>query len=131
MFELGVGSILMIFMVLGICIAFVVTWILKSERTREIYEDEMRRLKRQAESKEREISMLADKLEDSQVTIKELEEAPHPQAAHSEVHGVTEDVVRDMTSHLKELENENKKLSDELAEARESLEEVFQTVYEE
>ncbi len=111
MFEFGIGSIVAVFEILGAIIIFVIIWILKSEKRREIYKTEMVKLSRQVESQEREKSILLDRLEDSESLAQELETAE--------------------PSRLKDLKNENRKLYEELAEAKESLEEVFKAVHEE
>lgn len=128
---MGTEMMLVVFMVLGIGLAFVIAWIVKSEKVREIYENEMKKMKRQFESKSREISILADRLEVSELTRNELEDFDRIKSLGETEQEVTDDVVRDMKSRLEELENENEKIDTELTEARDSLEEVYKAMCDE
>lgn len=111
MFELGIGSGIAIFEILGAGLVFVIIWILKSEKRREIYAVEMEELRRRLESRERERFMLLDKLEESEGIARESGES-------------------EQGAGFQDLESENERLAGELAEARESLEEVYKAVYE-
>lgn len=122
---MGTEMMLVIFMVLGIGLAFVIAWIMKSEKVREVYENEMRKMKRQSESKEREILILADKLEVSEFTLQEIEDFNRIKNLGETGPEISDDVVKDMKNRLKELEDENEKIDTELTEARDSLEEVY------
>ena len=128
---MGTEMMVVIFMVLGIGLAFVIAWIMRSEKVRGIYEHEMRKMKRQFESKNREILMLADKLEASELTLKEIEGLERFKSSGDTEQGIADDVVEDMRSQLKELEGENEKISTELTEARDSLEEVYKAMHSE
>ncbi len=126
MVEIGMGSAVAVLEVLGAGIAFVIIWILKSEKMRKVYEREMVEFKRRLEAQEREKSILLDKLEESQSTIQELEEGAEQLPSSQEG-----EQVEEMGARIKELESENEKLYEELAEAKESLEEVFAAVVHE
>lgn len=128
---MGTEMMLVVFIVLGIGLAFVIAWIVKSEKVREIYENEMKKMKRQFESKSREISILADRLEVSELIRNELEDFDRIKSLGETGQEVTDDVVRDMKSRLEELENENVKIDAELMEARDSLEEVYKAMCDE
>lgn len=125
---MGMETMLVIFVVLGIGLVFVIAWIMKSEKVHEIYENEMRKMKRQFESKNREISTLADRLEVSELTRNELEDFDRIKKLGETGQGITDDTVKDMKNRLKELENENEKIDTELIEARDSLEEVYKAI---
>lgn len=128
---MGTEMMLVIFMILGIGLVFVIVWIVRSEKVREVYETEMRRMKRQFASKEREIWMLIDKLEVSELTRKELEDFERIKSLGETGQEITDDVVEDMKNRLKELESENEKIDTELTEARDSLEEVYKAMCDE
>lgn len=122
---MGSEMLLIVFLVLGIGLAFIIVWIMKSEKAREIYENEIRRMKRQFESKEREISMLIDKLEVSELALNDFEDSGRIKSFNETEHETAGGIVIDMKNRLSELEGENDKLGTELTEARDSLEEVY------
>lgn len=122
---MGSEIMLIIFLVLGTGLAFVIVWIMKSEKAREIYENEIRRMKRRFESKEREISMLIDKLEVSELALNDLEDSGRIKSLGETEQETAGGIVIDMKNRLSELEGENDKLGTELTEARDSLEEVY------
>jgi len=120
MYELNIGTAGIIFVVFGACTAFTVAWIMRSEKVRKVYEDEMSRFKRNLQTQTREISMLSDQLEVSEVATQRLKE-------DFQQVGPEEKVV----NRISDLEERNALLNKELVEARSSLEEVFKAVYEE
>ena len=100
MLELGAASITLFFAMFGICLAFVIAWILKSESRINICKAEIKKLAEKAASSERESFMLSEELEelraDSDTTLKE----------------------------------ENERLKAELGEAKGSLEEIYKVALE-
>jgi len=112
----------------GICIAFVITWILKSETSRIKTEQEWEKLKNEFERIETQKALLEDRLEDSVNVMKEMEESDT--YGHSQTDESTQETIREMTEHLREIEEENQKLRSELSEASDSLEEIYKAVYE-
>ena len=97
----------MFFVITGVSLIFVATWVMKSESTRAVLKNELKRLKSQIGSCERERFMLAEKLTD-------LEAAPP--SSDFEV--------------VKTLERENERLKSELDEAKGSLEEIYKALVE-
>ena len=63
MLELGVTSIMLFFVMFGICLLFVIAWILKSESRMHACKAEIKKLAEKAASSERENFMLSEELE--------------------------------------------------------------------
>ena len=100
MLELGVTSIMLFFVMFGICLAFVIAWILKSESRINACKAEIKKLAEKAASSERENFMLSEELEQLR--------------AGSDI----------------ALEKENEQLKIELDEAKSSLEEIYKVALE-
>jgi seryl-tRNA synthetase len=103
MLDSGLANITMFFVIIGICLIFITTWIIKSEARITVCKNEIRKLKTDLDSSERERFVLSEK-------IANLE------AASTDTGG---------GDALKE---ENRKLKKELAEAKISLEEVYKAL---
>lgn len=129
MLEMRGATIL--FAAFGICLFFVIVWIFKSEKARNIFKDEVEKLKWQLESAERERSAQSEQFNESQDAIRELEESAELERSQSEGQRVSRQHLDEMADRLKIMESENINLKDELNEARCSLEEVFKAVHEE
>ncbi|MEE8423305.1 MAG: hypothetical protein V3S49_02070 [Thermodesulfobacteriota bacterium] len=127
---LGISDVTILFIVFGICLFFVIVWIFKSEKARNIFNDEVKKLKYQLESAERERSILSEQFEESQDTVRELEESAELQRSQNEGQEVSRQHLNGMADRLRSMENENVNLKVELKEARGSLEEVFKAVHE-
>jgi len=117
MLGIGLINIAMFFVIIGVCLIFIAAWIIKSESRMNICKEEIKRLKDQIASLDREKSGLLEKLSSQ-------EAAPI---------GIADFESRDL--ELKEalnrnesLEAENKKLKRELNEAKKSLEEVYKAL---
>ena len=106
MLDSGLASITMFFVIIGICIIFIVTWIIKSEARIKVCRDEIRKLKGDLDSSERERFVLSEKLANASA-------APAAPA--------------DDSAEIA-LKEENKGLKKELAEAKASLEEVYKAL---
>ena len=128
---LGTGNVMIFFTALGICLAFVIAWILRSEKTRIILKGETERLKERLESGERERSVLSERFEDSQSSVRELEESSKLQLPQGEADEAARKLVNEMADRVKGLEGENESLKAELGAAKDSLEEVYRAVHEE
>lgn len=131
MLESGIGYITMFFVVFGICLFFVIVWISRSERARNLLKDKVENLSLQLKSAERERSALLEELEDSQNSAGESEESDVLVQLLREGPEDTEEFVNKMAAGLKNLEEENEILKAELSEVRGSLEEVYKAVHEE
>ncbi|MDD5136184.1 MAG: hypothetical protein PHX20_03830 [Candidatus Omnitrophica bacterium] len=103
MLDSGLANITMFFVIIGICIIFIVTWIIKSESRIKVCRDEIRKLKGDLDSSERERFVLSEKVAN---------------AGSAPVDDSAEIALRE----------ENKKLKKELAEAKASLEEVYKAL---
>jgi len=130
MLESGISNIAMFFVIVGVCVIFVVVWIIKSESRVTIAKDQIKALRLRLEAGERERYMLAEKLS-------AVEGAPHTQedSVVLKEDPKTKDKVTlkklDEAIKAKEaLEEENKKLKSELAEATASLAEVYKALCE-
>lgn len=100
MLELGATSIMLFFVMLGMCLAFVIAWILKSESRINACKAEIKKLAEKSASSERENFMLSEELEQLKAD---------PNAA---------------------MEKENERLKAELDEAKSSLEEIYNVALE-
>jgi hypothetical protein len=105
MSDLGLANVTMFFLILGISLIFVVTWIMKSESRINVCKDEISKLKTDLDSSERERFVLSEK-------IANLETASPGFGGGSD----------------SALIDENNRLKKELAEAKSSLEEVFKAL---
>ena len=131
MLESGISNITMFFVIVGVAVIFVVVWIIKSELRVTVAKDQIKALRLRLEEGERERYMLSEKLS-------AVEGSP---VAEQDVLGSTEEHLskdkgvskkkHEETLRAKEaLEEENKKLKTELAEATASLAEVYKALCE-
>jgi septal ring factor EnvC (AmiA/AmiB activator) len=97
----------MFFVIIGISLIFVVTWILKSENRINACKDEMKKLKTDLDSSERERFVLSEKI----ANLKASGDSSGPA--------------------IESLKEENRKLKKELSEAKSSLEEVYKALAKE
>ena len=107
MLDSGLANVTMLFVIIGISLIFVVTWILKSEARINACKDEVKKLKTDLDSSERERFVLSEKI----AGLK---------AVGSDSGGAGE-----------ALKEENRKLKKELFEAKSSLEEVYKALSKE
>ena len=112
MLETGLANVTMFFLMAGICLAFVIIWIVKSESRINICKQEIKKLKREIDSSQSEKFVLEEK-------ISALEK-PEEQAAPS-----AERIPEELINKNDALEAENKRLKSELADAQKSVEEVY------
>ena len=112
MLETGLTNVTMFFLMAGICLAFVIIWIVKSESRINICKQEIKKLKAELDSSQSEKFVLAEKIS----ALENLEE----RAATS-----AERVPGESIKKNDALEAENKRLKSELADAQKSVEEVY------
>jgi len=117
MLEVGMINIAMFFVIIGICLIFIAAWIIKSESRISICKEEIKKLRNQLTSLEREKLSLTEK-------ISSLESSPNTSQASEE----SEAVLKEALKKSDILEAENKKLKRELDEAKISLEEVYKAL---
>jgi len=139
MVELGIANIAMFFVIIGICLIFVITWIIKSESRINVCKTEIKKLKAQVATAEREKFMLSEK-------VNELESAPpaphisidqgEPSASSAmapvgpQREGADPAILLQALEQNATLERENKKLKTELDEATKSLEDIYKALVE-
>ena len=103
MLDLGLANITMFFVIIGICLIFISTWIIKSEARINVCKDEIKKLKTDLDSSDRERFVLSEKIANF---------------GSASADGNTDEALRE----------ENKRLKKELAEAKTSLEEVYKAL---
>lgn len=125
MLDLGLANVTMFFMIIGISIIFVIAWMIKSESKINLGREEMKRLKGQVEAVEREKFALMEK-------IASIQNSPDKGRTPTMVLGqnaaTLELRIQETTKKNRILEDENKKLKEELSEAKSSLEEVYKAL---
>ena len=131
MLESGISNIMMFFVIVGVAVIFIVVWIIKSESRVTIAKDQIKALRLRLEAGERERYMLSEKLSN-------MESAPHSKEEVSSVKdespskdkGASKKKFDDALKAKDALEEENKKLKADLAEATTSLSEVYKALCE-
>ncbi len=123
MSDIGLANITMYFVIIGVCVIFVITWIIRSEARINVCKDEISRLKAGLENSEREKFVLSEKA--ANLDIAQASGEFTPQAPD------TSELENKLTAALsknEELWEEAKKLKKELAEAKSSLAEVYKAL---
>lgn len=105
MLDIGLANITMFFVIIGICLIFIITWIIKSEARINVCKDEIKKLKTSLDSSERERFVLSEKI----VNLESGRSSDKPGEAEA-------------------LKTENDALKRELAAAKSSLEEVYKAL---
>ncbi len=123
MFDSGLANVTMFFVIIGISLIFVITWIMKSESRVNVCKDEIRKLKADLDSSERERFVLAEKVANTD-TMKFADGVMPQDKDISKLEGKLEDALAKNAA----LKDENKKLKKELSEAKASLEEVYKAL---
>jgi len=131
MLESGISNIMMFFVIIGVAVLFIVVWIIKSESRVTVAKDQIKTLRLRLEAGERERYMLAEKLSASEGAPRTQEDgALLKEEAPSKDRGVSKKKFEEVTRAKEALEEENKKLKSELAEATASLAEVYKALCE-
>lgn len=132
MLESGISNIMMFFVMVGVAVIFIVVWIVKSESRVTIAKDQIKALRLRLEAGERERYMLAEKLsavdgtpQNTAMGASDLKEELQPKEK-----GVSKKKFEEVLKAKEALEDENKKLKSELAEATASLAEVYKALCE-
>jgi len=123
MSDIGLANITMYFVIIGVCIIFVITWIVRSEARVNVCKDEIKRLKAGLENSEREKFVLSEKVANLGNAQAPNEFIP-PVVDTSEL----ENKLAKEIAKNNELKDENKTLKKELAEAKGSLAEVYKAL---
>ena len=123
MLDSGLANVTMFFVIIGICLIFIITWIIKSEARVNVFKDEIKKLKGDLDVSERERFVLAEKI--SNLDTARTADGFTPQDKDiAEI----EKNLNEALSKNDTLKEENKKLKKELAEAKASLEEVYKAL---
>ena len=123
MLDSGLANVTMFFVIIGVCLIFIVTWIIKSEARVNVFKDEIKKLKGDIDSSERERFVLSEK-------IANLESA-RPMDGFAPQDKDTAELEKRLSEALQKadaLKDENKKFKKELSEAKASLEEVYKAL---
>ena len=123
MLDSGLANITMFFVIIGVCLIFVITWIIKSEARNNICKDEIRKLKTDLDASERERFVLSEKI----VNL-ETAQAPGGLGTQGKDLSELEGRLNDALGKNDTLKEENKKLKKEFSEAQASLEEVYKAL---
>ena len=123
MLDSGLANVTMFFVIIGICLIFIITWIIKSEARVSVFKDEIKKLKNDLDISERERFVLSEKI--ANLEARTPADGFIPQDKD----------IAELENHLNEalqnnnaLKDENKKFKKELAEAKASLEEVYKAL---
>ena len=131
MLESGISNITMFFVIVGVAVIFVVVWIIKSESRVTIAKDQIKALRLRLEAGERERYMLSEKLSAVEGAPRAQEDAAVlTEESQSKEKGVSKKKFDEVLKAKEALEEENKKLKSELAEATASLAEVYKALCE-
>ena len=123
MLDSGLANVTMFFVIIGVCLIFVITWIFKSEARINICKDEIRKLKGDLDSSERERFVLSEKIANLEAT--QASGAFNPDTKDT---SELESRLSDALGKNDTLKEETRKLKKELAEAKASLEEVYKAL---
>ena len=123
MLDSGLANVTMFFVIIGICLIFIVTWIIKSEARVSVFKDEIKKLKNDLDGSERERFVLSEKI--ANLEAARPGEGFAPQDNNS---AEFEKRLNETLAKNEDLKSENKKFKKELAEAKASLEEVYKAL---
>ncbi|MFA6320323.1 MAG: hypothetical protein WCY36_00510 [Candidatus Omnitrophota bacterium] len=123
MFDSGLANVTMFFVIIGISLIFVITWILKSESRINVCKEEMTKLKNDLDASERERFVLAEKI--ANLESMKMADGFIPQDKDT---AELQSRLNDALSKNSALKDENKKMKKELSEAKASLEEVYKAL---
>lgn len=123
MSEIGLANITMYFVIIGVCIIFVVTWIIRSEARVNVCKEEIKRLKASLDNSEREKFVLSEKVANLGNVEAPSEFTPQVQDTSEIENKLAKEIAKN-----NELKDENKMLKKELAEAKSSLAEVYKAL---
>ena len=126
MLDVGITNVMLFLLIVGACLFFVVLWILKSESRINGYRSELARFKNRLEESEREKFMLSERI--SSGVPSDASAVSDAELKHSAEEKST--LLLQALEQNTSMENENKKLKLELADAKNSLEEIYKALSE-
>ena len=120
MSDLGMANITMFFVIVGISLIFVITWIMKAESRVRASREEIHKLSAGLETSEREKFVLSERI----VAL----ESARASSGDAEFSGQDASAVKELRKKNDTLKEENRKLKSELVEAKVSLEEFYKAL---
>lgn len=126
MLGFGIGEVISFFVIVAVCLGVVIAWVVKSEANRKLVRSQLKRLRSQVESSEREKFMLLEEME----SLKDLTLSPEAEGASAPKAPGSKVLVKKLMDKNESLEEENARLKAELKETRGSLEEVYKALCE-
>jgi hypothetical protein len=126
----AISNLMMFFVIVGVAVIFVAVWIMKSEARIKVARNQIKALRSRLESGERERYMLAEKLSSEKEPAPPPAEAPEKEAPQHKGKGASRKDLDEALKAKSALEEENRKLKSELAEATASLTEVYKALCE-
>ncbi len=123
MTGVGIGELVWLVLAVLLGLGVVITWIIKSELSRNFFKSEIKKLRAQLASAEREKIMMIEEMQ----SFKDTVAAPSKGSDQGDT-GSGNLVIGKMMERAGELEKDNDRLKRELNEARSSLEEVYKAL---
>jgi len=126
MLGFGIGEVVSFFVIVAVCLGVVIAWVVRSEANRKLVRSEIKRMRSQVESSEREKFMLLEEME----SLKDLALSSDAEGPAAEKTSGSKVLIKKLMEKSEGLEGENAKLKAELKETRSSLEEVYKALCE-
>ena len=123
MLDSGLANVTMFFVIIGICLIFIITWIIKSEARVNVLKDEIRKTKGDLDASERERFVLSEKIANLEARVPADGFIPQDKDTAE-----LEKRLNEAFEKNNALKDESKKLKKDLAEAKTSLEEVYKAL---
>ena len=126
MLGFGIGEVVSFFVIVAACLGVVIAWVVRSEANRKLVRSEIKRMRSQVESSEREKFMLIEEME----SLKDLALSSDAEGPVAEKASGSKVLIKKLMEKSEGLEEENANLKAELKETRSSLEEVYKALCE-
>lgn len=123
MSGVGIGELVWLVIAVIMGLGVVITWIIKSEMSRNLFRDEIKRLKSQLASAERDRSAVVD-----EINAMRTDASFNPISQDQADPSASSAMIGKMAEKIESLEKDNLRLTKELNEARSSLEEVYKAL---
>jgi hypothetical protein len=120
---LNLSDVLTFFLFIAMAVIFVAVWMIDSERRRNILKTELKKLRSQIDSHEREKFILLEK-----ISILENTQAQPEQNGWAVNAAESEHQLQEARAMIELLEADNARMKKELSEAKGSLEEVYKAL---
>ena len=129
MIELGLTNVAMFFVAAGISLIFIVAWVARSGSRINICKAEIRKLKSQIASHEREKFMLSERIDDLE-SLSDEAKGPAEGGKPPEEENEKSELLLQALEQNAALEKEKEKVRLELDEAKGALEEIYKAIAE-